>query len=175
MRKLMELGRSMVEMLGVLAIIGVLSIVGISGYRKAMLRHYANEAWDLIAKFRNDVLERATLNPNEKCNDSASVATWYCSAQKNAPGTANYSAKYCYMDKSDLIPAFAKNGYADFYMFVNPTATIAQWRNISINNLCTTILPNSHLVTPSSGAPYYSESIGNVEYRCFRKGESVEW
>ena len=39
-----EKGRSMVEMLGVLAIIGVLSISGIAGYSLAMARHRANEA-----------------------------------------------------------------------------------------------------------------------------------
>ena len=37
-----ETGRSMVEMLGVLAIIGVLSIGGISGYMLAMNRHHSN-------------------------------------------------------------------------------------------------------------------------------------
>lgn len=36
-------GRSMVEMLGVLAIIGVLSIGGIAGYTMAMNRYRANE------------------------------------------------------------------------------------------------------------------------------------
>ena len=36
-------GRSMVEMLGVLAIIGVLSVGGITGYRQAMDRNAANE------------------------------------------------------------------------------------------------------------------------------------
>ncbi len=38
-----ESGRSMVEMLGVLAIIGVLSVMGIAGYKAAMTRHRANE------------------------------------------------------------------------------------------------------------------------------------
>ena len=35
-KKAQETGRSMVEMLGVLAVIGVLSIAGIAGYRYAM-------------------------------------------------------------------------------------------------------------------------------------------
>lgn len=39
---MLERGRSMVEMLGVLAIIGVLSIGGILGYSAAMDRHKAN-------------------------------------------------------------------------------------------------------------------------------------
>ena len=51
-------GRSMVEMLGVLAIIGVLSVAGISGYRMAMNKHQANEwinLWNLsITEFKGD-------------------------------------------------------------------------------------------------------------------------
>ena len=38
-----ETGRSMVEMLGVLAIIGVLSVGGVAGYTTAMNKHRANE------------------------------------------------------------------------------------------------------------------------------------
>jgi Tfp pilus assembly protein PilE len=45
-----ESGRSMVEMLGVLAIIGVLSIGGIAGYTLAMNRYRANEVLDTAAK-----------------------------------------------------------------------------------------------------------------------------
>ena len=38
-----ECGRSMVEMLGVLAIIGVLSVGAISGYSKAMMKYKLNK------------------------------------------------------------------------------------------------------------------------------------
>lgn len=41
--KFCELGRSMVEMLGVLAIIGVLSVGAISGYSKAMFKYKLNK------------------------------------------------------------------------------------------------------------------------------------
>lgn len=43
-------GRSMVEMLGVLAIIGVLSIGGIAGYTTSMNRYRANQIMDAAAK-----------------------------------------------------------------------------------------------------------------------------
>ena len=43
MKKTNESGRSMVEMLGVLAIIGVLSVGGIVGYTTAMNKHRANQ------------------------------------------------------------------------------------------------------------------------------------
>lgn len=48
MRQTNESGRSMVEMLGVLAIIGVLNIGGIAGYVLAMRRHMANETANQI-------------------------------------------------------------------------------------------------------------------------------
>ena len=55
-----EIGRSMVEMLGVLAIIGVLSVAGIAGYRYAMDRYIANDVlhesnirgFDVTANFK---------------------------------------------------------------------------------------------------------------------------
>lgn len=52
MRNLMkneQSGRSMVEMLGVLAIIGVLSVGGISGYSKAMAKFKLTKAQDQIS------------------------------------------------------------------------------------------------------------------------------
>ena len=51
--KINELGRSMVEILGVLAVIGVLSFGGIQGYKYAMDKHRAN---DIV----NEVNMRAT-------------------------------------------------------------------------------------------------------------------
>ena len=41
-----QCGRSMVEMLGVLAIIGVLSVGGIAGYSKAMNKYKINKKCD---------------------------------------------------------------------------------------------------------------------------------
>ena len=45
-----EYGRSMIEMLGVLAIIGVLSIGGLAGYTMAMNRHRANVVSDYVSR-----------------------------------------------------------------------------------------------------------------------------
>lgn len=49
--KKLESGRSMVEMLGVLAIIGVLSIGGIAGYTLSMRRYRANQVLDAANKY----------------------------------------------------------------------------------------------------------------------------
>ena len=48
MNNINEKGRSMVEMLGVLAIIGVLSAGGLAGYSKAMFKHKLNTTIDQI-------------------------------------------------------------------------------------------------------------------------------
>ena len=50
-------GRSMVEMLGVLAIIGVLSVGGIAGYSKAMLKYKINNTLDELSHALAFVIE----------------------------------------------------------------------------------------------------------------------
>ncbi|MBO5441392.1 MAG: hypothetical protein J6A09_02360 [Alphaproteobacteria bacterium] len=45
-----EKGRSMIEMLGVLAIVGILSVGAISAYQKAMVKHEANKFIEGIAQ-----------------------------------------------------------------------------------------------------------------------------
>ncbi len=47
--KVNQSGRSMIEMLGVLAIIGVLSVGGIAGYSKAMSKYRTNKVLDQVA------------------------------------------------------------------------------------------------------------------------------
>ena len=61
MKNVNESGRSMVEMLGVLAIIGVLSIGGILGYTRAMNNWKANEILDAA----NRVMVAAQLDQTD--------------------------------------------------------------------------------------------------------------
>ena len=56
-------GRSMVEMLGVLAVMGILSAAGIAGYNNAMNRHRANELLNEASK-RATVVAATTLCVN---------------------------------------------------------------------------------------------------------------
>ena len=58
-------GRSMVEMLGVLAIIGVLSIGGIAGYRMAMNRYQANQIANEINLMRTDAKMKVARGVDE--------------------------------------------------------------------------------------------------------------
>ena len=56
-----QFGRSMIEMLAVLAIIAVLSIGGLLGYRRAVNNHQANVILDDVNRFAFVILERSGL------------------------------------------------------------------------------------------------------------------
>jgi len=58
-----ESGRSMIEMLGVLAIIGVLSVGGIAGYSKAMMKYRINKTIEQITLIAGNV--RAFWGPQK--------------------------------------------------------------------------------------------------------------
>ncbi len=81
-------GRSMIEMLGVLAIIGVLSVGGIAGYSKAMMKFKINKSIDQIsqivantrtlyarqknyANISNKIMYKANLAPREMFEDGS--------------------------------------------------------------------------------------------------------
>ena len=63
-------GRSMVEMLGVLAIIGVLSIGGIQGYTIAMRKHRANEILNALQKY---AISYYTKTQQRMLNDDVTI------------------------------------------------------------------------------------------------------
>lgn len=57
-------GRSMIEMLGVLAIIGVLSVGGISGYSKAMAKFKLTKAQDQISMLLMNIRTAFATSPS---------------------------------------------------------------------------------------------------------------
>ncbi|MCP4392945.1 MAG: hypothetical protein GY804_01555 [Alphaproteobacteria bacterium] len=67
-----EDGRSMIEMLGVLAIVGVLSVGGLAGYTMAMERFKATKSIDQIQKLVTNI---KTLYESQRDYDGISVAT----------------------------------------------------------------------------------------------------
>ncbi len=86
MTKSVQSGRSMIEMLGVLAIIGVLSVGGIAGYSKAMQKYRINKTIEQItliagnvraffgpqrnySGLNNTILKKAKLVPDEMWNE----------------------------------------------------------------------------------------------------------
>ena len=67
----LNLGRSMVEMLGVLAIIGVLSAGALKGYSAAMFRHKVNQTVDIF----QGVLQRLMELDQQNLGDDFSITT----------------------------------------------------------------------------------------------------
>ena len=64
--KINQKGRSMVEMLGVLAIIGVLSAGALAGYSKAMFRHKVNQTIDTFSLVLQRFAELEEKNMGEQ-------------------------------------------------------------------------------------------------------------
>ena len=71
-----EAGRSMVEMLGVLAIIGVLSVGGISGYSKAMAKYKLTKAQDQITMLLMNIRTAYATSPSYKGLNSKAVVDY---------------------------------------------------------------------------------------------------
>ena len=68
-----ENGRSMVEMLGVLAIIGVLSVGGIAGYSKAMNKYKINKTTDQVSMLVANIRTLFSSQGNYKGLNNASA------------------------------------------------------------------------------------------------------
>lgn len=159
-QKIMELGRSMVEMLGVLAIIGVLSIVGISGYQKAILKLQANEAWDAATKFRAEVQSYSLMHPDKK-------NTYH--GMKNSG-----DASVVWLNRLDLLPDFAKGSFDNFHVLVVPYGNM-QFKNIKIKHLCRTILssiPGTEAACSSGNCKYKTHD--GITYYCYA-ASGVDW
>ena len=93
-----EQGRSMIEMLGVLAIVGVLSVGGIAGYSKAMNKFKTNKVIDQINMISTNI---RTLYSSQRSyaglNDEVAIKTGAIPAEMYEEGDSNY----------DIINAFA--------------------------------------------------------------------
>ena len=61
--KINEIGRSMIEMLGVLAIVGVLSVGGIAGYSKAMLTYRSNKQIEQLVSIITSIINNKDKMP----------------------------------------------------------------------------------------------------------------
>ena len=68
--RVIQCGRSMIEMLGVLAIVGVLSVGGIAGYGKAMEKFKLTKALDDYSMLINGLIEYKDNIRKIKTNDS---------------------------------------------------------------------------------------------------------
>ena len=110
MTKNAQSGRSMIEMLGVLAIIGVLSVGGIAGYSKAMMKYRINKTIEQITLIAGNV--RAFWGPQKNyigvdCNGSSGCEASGCYGHSgvDADGQPTYAANGCpIVKKAKIFP-----------------------------------------------------------------------
>ncbi len=145
MYKANESGRSMVEMLGVLAIIGVLSVGGIAGYTTAMNKHRAN-------KILNGASVRAIVVSTQIQRGSAAPTLGEFTDADNAVGGATFTG----------LAAWNKDTDKRFSLTLEnvPAEVCAQMKAMKgengiirkIDDGCTTITYNNDL-TPNDPEP----------------------
>ena len=124
-----ESGRSMVEMLGVLAIIGVLSIGGIAGYTLSMNRYRANAIVDTANKYASLVF--GSCQSQFATGASACTVPTLATLGITAPDSVTISATAPAKDATSVsvsVTKFPSTGVQDAYAAIvnQPTgATIS--------------------------------------------------
>ena len=93
-KKTDQSGRSMVEMLGVLAIIGVLSVGGISGYSKAMAKFKMTKAQDQITMLLMNIRTAYATSPSYSGLNSRIAIEYNLAPQEMAASTASTGTLY---------------------------------------------------------------------------------
>ena len=105
-KDIVQQGRSMIEMLGVLAIIGVLSVGGIVGYSKAMERYRVNETINQISHIVQNTRDLFKTQPN-----LYGAMSFYGTKMANS----NFANRQL-ADKAKIFPtALVKNGYKNLF------------------------------------------------------------
>lgn len=128
-----ENGRSMVEMLGVLAIIGILSIGAIAGYTMAMNRYRANQILDLASKVSVAAQTAASRARNMNDWNSMMIASYQELGVSWGSGTSVNAATSSY----------------EVTFWVEPEGDVSIWVNQQgIGNAVKSITGGSYTVRP---------------------------
>ena len=117
--RVVQYGRSMIEMLGVLAIIGVLSVGGIAGYSKAMIKWKTNKTIEQTANIIND-LTTLILNQKQLRGTSDEYPDEIYSSN---PEDMELFKTLGVIDEEMLVDGRLKNPFGgDFYLYIEDNA-----------------------------------------------------
>ncbi len=113
MYKNLEKGRSMIEMLGVLAIIGVLSVGGIAGYSKAMEKWKIDKALNEYNFLIQGLMEHTEqLTKMSQTNPQQTGITDFVMAANLVPATWKKITIYDFIDsEGNMVGTFLRNGH----------------------------------------------------------------
>ena len=171
-------GRSMVEMLGVLAIIGVLSVGGISGYSKAMAKYKINQCLDqvsmLMINIRSVFANQTTFADATTANI---IALGIPSADMlNAAGNGMVNP----FNGAIVVNPGAGNTsftvqYAGLDVSACQTLALADWGQASSSGLVGVTINAAPQHTWAAGTLPVSISDAATECNAAGNGNSVEW
>ena len=109
-------GRSMVEMLGVLAIIGVLSVGGIAGYSKAMAKFKLSKAMDQVSNVVTNIRTLYSGQPNYSGLTTEVAIQMGAVGAEMLNGVASTAASKAYNAFNGEITIASNNSDREFYV-----------------------------------------------------------
>ena len=142
-----QFGRSMIEMLGVLAIIGVLSVGGIAGYSKAMTKFKINKAIDEYSFLIFGMIDYIEFAQKYKSDQLYVGATKIAEAANLIPQTwarlSDYGINDAYGNFIQIyINTKNHNLVIDFYLQGMDKAETSQYTKTFSGKLCIEIFDN---------------------------------
>ena len=129
-------GRSMVEMLGVLAIIGVLSVGAIAGYSKAMEKYKLNQYAHNYNLFFNEMINyRDSLISHDTVNQTSLTETL---SKLNFAADFEYTHEHFYDNLNGHFAVYTRNSRltVDYYLGAD------QGRDLSNSKICEYMVSN---------------------------------
>ena len=169
-----ENGRSMVEMLGVLAIIGVLSVGAIAGYSKAMSKYKLNkhmESFNILLNEAIKLLPELQRTYGKNTNSGHSLGSFFHKANLLPDGMTynqqDASVYDIFKNKTEIYYSASNRSdgtiATDYYMniYMNRSGT-------KISNLDNEICRNVFLACKEN-----AENISSVEMRSYKTGSYV--
>ena len=173
-----QTGRSMIEMLGVLAIIGVLSTAGIAGYTKAMASYRAKKLADQVQlvtsnyiyyrensnsredMYNQDVVNKILLPPEmiDEYGNCIHALHGRCSISRNSDGSDEFVIRFGDLDKDICV-----------YLLTLPYSGYT--KRISVNK----IGPNTALSTGTGHRFTGNVSTADAAKHCANEENAIRW
>ena len=168
-KSVLQLGRSMIEMLGVLAIIGVLSVGGIAGYSKAMEKFKVNKAISEYSLLIFGILEHLDdLRPTACDNTNFCGLASYYQAANLLPGNWIVTDDaHIYDSNGNIIFTFVRNKRIGFDLYLGAATGSSKFPQ----KLCKELFTN--LVKPLHSSLYHAGIWGNVNGGNYLYGDNI--
>ena len=168
-KSVLQLGRSMIEMLGVLAIIGVLSVGGIAGYSKAMEKFKVNKAISEYSLLIFGILEHLDDLRHTACDNTnfCGLASYYQAANL-LPGNWIVTDDAHISDSNgNMIFTFVRNKRIGFDLYLGAATGSSKFPQ----KLCKELFTN--LVKPLHSSLYHAGIWGNVNGGNYLYGDNI--